>query len=198
MKQSTLWLALVAGLVCVGCGATTPNSDSDSAASSGNAAPTRESQPPTNGQHPDAPVVQQDVRRLLDAVYSGEVHTVLGLTHPKVIESMGGEALAEAALRSVFSQFESLDMKVESLEFSDAPDFLESESKRFVIVPLKVIFVSRGERVESRNFQLGIQSKGETTWKYLEGSQINSQSVHTLFADFPADYKFPAVSRKKL
>jgi len=38
--------------------------------------------------------VQRDVLRLSKAVYSGDVDAVLGLTHPRIIEVMGGQEAA--------------------------------------------------------------------------------------------------------
>lgn len=153
--------------------------------------------PPTGALASEDQVVQEDVRKIMTAVYQADVATVLGYTHPKIIELMGGASRAEATLKTVLSQFQALNMKVDSLTFPAAPDFLETAKNRFVIVRTKIVVSANGQRAESLNYQFGIQEKGTSTWKYIEGSRINNENVRSLFPDFPPHYQFPEIYRKK-
>lgn len=146
----------------------------------------------------DEVLVQQDVRKMMAAVYASDVDTVLSFTHPKIIELMGGKDRARSTLRTAFSQIESRNMKLESLVFPEAPTFLNTDMNRFVVVPTKSVVSARGQRVESVNFQFGIQANGTKAWKYVEGSRINQQNVGSLFPDFPSDFEFPEFHRKRL
>jgi len=142
--------------------------------------------------------VQADVRTNLNAIYNGDVETVLGFTHPKVIEMMGGQTEAKAVLKTALSKTQTMGMALESLAFPDDSTFLKTDMNHFVIVPTKSIITANGQRVESLNYQFGIRAIGTSKWTYIEGSRINNQNVKTLFPDFPPDFHFPAFYRKKL
>jgi hypothetical protein len=145
-----------------------------------------------------AQVVQRDVKRLIDALYAGDVDTVIGFTHPTIVRMMGGAQPARAATQQALQQVSNLGMKVEELSFPKPPQFLEGGGRKFAIVPTLMIISANGQRIESLNFQLGVLDSPSTSWKYVEGSRVNKQNVQTLFPGFPADYDFPEFYRKKL
>jgi hypothetical protein len=185
MKRLKLLLPLLFTLTAAGCGAENPTSDE----------PLR-SLPADESANEEQ--VQSDVRKMIDAVYGAQTDVVLDYTHPKVIEMLGGRSQAKTTLDTAFSQLQSLNMKMETFEFPEAPTFLETEVNDFVIVPTKTVIVANGQRAESLNYQFGNRTKGTASWKYIEGSRVNKQNVRTLFPDFPPDYEFPAIYRKKI
>jgi hypothetical protein len=140
--------------------------------------------------------VQNDVRKLMDAAYNRNVDVVLRYTHPKIIHQMGGVAKAKDTLKVIFSRLP--EMKLVSLTFPKEPTFLKTESHVFAIIPTTAVVEAQGQQIESVNFQFGIRDIKGTKWSYIEGSTINQNNVRTFFTDFPADYKFPATSRRKL
>ncbi|MGD9126473.1 MAG: hypothetical protein PVH19_03760 [Planctomycetia bacterium] len=184
MKRSKLLLASFLVLMMLGCGTETSPSDPEPVSHV--------------GSEEEVKLVQEDVRKMSQAVYDADIPTILDYTHPTIIEKMGGRSQVESALKGMLSQVQSIGMKLESMTFPAAPDFLETEERRFVIVPTKSIVSANGQQLESLNYQFGIQEKGTTAWKYIEGSRINQQNVRSLFPDFPPNYQFPEIYRKKL
>jgi len=144
----------------------------------------------------DAPAVQRDVRRANDALYSGDVDTLLLYTHPRIIELMGGEQRARETLKESLKIVS--EMRVEKLSFPDAPRFFEGQDNLFVFVPTLTIINLKGQRIESLNFQLGIKKQGQGNWGYVEGSRVNDSNVRSMFPDFPPGIEFPKFYRRKL
>ena len=142
--------------------------------------------------------VQQDVKAIIKAVYSGNVGTVLQYTHPKIIKMMGGAKAARASVAKSLKKVGSVGLRLESLSFPSAPVFLRGTRQRFVIVPTYSVFSVKGQRVESLNYQFGVLEKGAKRWKYVEGSRVNKRNIARLFPEFPRNYTFPRVFRKKL
>ncbi len=209
MKHHAFFSALVAVAALVGCGTNEPQTPSGRVPSTpgqttgeslnDSIASIQDEEPAAkHDQVSDKDVVQEDVRKMVSAVYGADVETVLGYTHPKIIDLLGGRSQAKSALETAFSQFQSLGMKLESMTFPDDPTFLKTDTNHFVMVPTKSIVSANGQRIESLNYQFGIRQIGTTKWKYIEGSRINQQNVTTLFPDFPTDYEFPKFYRKKL
>jgi hypothetical protein len=145
----------------------------------------------------DAEKVKADVREIARAVYEGDIDATLGLTHPKIIEALGGVESTRRELEKALISLRRLEMKLESIEFPNKPTFLPAEVNDYVIVPTRSIISSRGRRGESFNFQFGARRRGEVDWKYVEGSRV-SKVLSSLFPDFPKDFKFPLVQRKLL
>jgi hypothetical protein len=152
----------------------------------------------TTDQLSDVEIVQSDVRTLLAAVYDSDVDTVLGFTHPKIIERLGGPSKARVELNASLSKVNSVGMKVESLTFPDAPTFFKTDANECVIVPTLSIISANGQRIESLNYQLGSREIGTSKWVYIEGSRISQKNVRDFIPDFPTDYEFPKFYRKKL
>jgi hypothetical protein len=146
----------------------------------------------------DGKVVQDDVRRMLNALYANDIDTVLALTHPKVIKSLGGLPVAKATLQPELARMQSSKMSLESLTFPKAPNFIATAEREYAVVPTLSIVKSKGERAESLNFQFGIKEKTATNWTYIEGSRVNPQLLGGFFPDFPSNYNFPQFYRKKL
>jgi len=142
--------------------------------------------------------VQQDIKKLTQAVFSGDVETILGFTHPTVVAMLGGRDAARATLQQSSDQFVNGGVALESLTFPGPPDFIAVEDRRFAIVPILTIMSIDGQRIEIFSFQIGVREPGATDWTYVDGIRINGQNVGTLFPDFPSDYDFPEVHTKLL
>lgn len=143
-------------------------------------------------------IVQSETRQVAGAVYEKDVKTVLSFTHPKVIEALGGMAAAETTLRNTFSKMSEINMKMESFEFPADPIFIKGSVHQFALIPTKAQYSVQGQKAESLNYQFGVRALDATSWKYIEGSQVNAGNVKNLFPDFPDNIKFPEISRKKL
>jgi hypothetical protein len=119
------------------------------------------------------------------------------LTYPKVL-AMGGEVAVRRALQEAGQQVQRLGMSIESRGFQDPPMIIIGAQRSYAIVPTHAVMAAGDTRVESYNFQFGVREQSAVTWTYLEGSRINSDMLAEWFPDFPADYRFPRVSREKL
>ena len=207
MKLCTFIFTLLAISFLAGCHRSEPGATQNSPEPSTPRSSIAEDAPSANKYISDSPanslseneIVQTDVRTNLNAVYKGDVETVLGYTHPKIIEMMGGRTQAKTVLKHTLSRILATGIAVESLAFPEDPTFLKTETNHFVFVPTKSIVIANGQRVESLNYQFGIKAIGTSRWTYIEGSRINKLNVRTMFPDFPSDYdEFPEFYRKKL
>jgi len=144
-------------------------------------------------------VMQQDVRRLLGALYAGDIDTLLKYSYPAVVAAMGGHDAAKTTLAGAVGQLQTLGMKVESLVFPEAPTFIQGNNgRRYAIVPTKSVVSAKGQQVQSYNFQLGVKEANDSQWTYLEGSRMTPQVLSSMFPDFPSGYQLPKISREKL
>jgi len=142
--------------------------------------------------------VQRDVQDLTQAMYRGDLDTILRFSHPKAIEMLGGPTAARATMEMAIQPILDIGMTLEAFSFPRPPEYIEGKERRFAIVPTLSIMAAQGQQIESLNYQFGILEPGAKGWTYLEGSRINQQNVRVFFPDFPADYSFPEFYRRRL
>lgn len=139
--------------------------------------------------------LQADVRTLLEASYGSDPEPVLRLTHPAIIEELGGSDKARAAFRQAMSTVKRVGLKIEKFEFPAPPTFVEGERRRFAIIPTRLVVSAGDQHLDSRNFQVGVYDPIGKKWTYVEGSKFDAKLRSRYFKDFPADYEFPATTR---
>jgi hypothetical protein len=139
--------------------------------------------------------LQADVRTLLDASYGSDPEPVLRLTHPAIIEELGGSDKARAAFRQAMGTVKRVGLKIEKFEFPSPPTFVEGERRRFAIIPTRLVVSAGQQHLDSRNFQVGVYDPIEKKWTYVEGSKFDAKLRSRYFTDFPTDYEFPATTR---
>lgn len=142
--------------------------------------------------------VQGDVQSMVRALYEGDLAKVLDFTHPTILKVLGGREQAMALLETSMSPLLERGMRIESLSFPGPPEFIESAGSVFAIVPTLSVMAMGDQRVESLNFQFGVLDASTDSWRYAEGSRINSGNVRSLFPDFPDGYRFPETYRRRL
>lgn len=142
--------------------------------------------------------ILNDVKQIVNSVYSNDVDTVISYTHKKIIEVMGGKETAKKLTTESLAKFAAMGMSIKALEFPSTPKFIQSSENEFVLVPTLSVIEANGQKIESLNFQLGIKELSSDDWKYVEGSRINKQNVNQFFPDFPTDVEFPQTYRKKI
>jgi len=140
--------------------------------------------------------VQADARRLQDAFRDGDNAAFIELTHPKVVEEMGGPEEAKAAIDEATEQMHSAGMTIESMTFPEDPTFFSSETQDFVFVPTLTTFAFNGKQIESLNFLLGARPRPASKWTYIDGSQVDNPNFESWFPDFPPGRTFPKTYKK--
>ena len=142
--------------------------------------------------------IKVDIRRIGEAVWEEDHETVLSMTHPILFQKAGGRVNARNSLQEMILEYQKLGLKFDSFELVREPEFLETESNQYVIVPTRTIVLYKDERVELYSFQLGAKSKTDSQWKYLDGSKLTQDNIRIFFHDFPDDFEFPIVSMNLL
>lgn len=143
--------------------------------------------------------VQKDVEWLLRATYDGDAEALLRHTHPKVIELLGGVENARPVLEASLAVVQKLDMKLLSLTFPEPPRFFKGDSSLVVFVPTLIRLSARdGRTFESLNFQAGSLEKGESGWKYVEGSRLHPSNIAIFFPELPPNTEMPKTYRREV
>jgi hypothetical protein len=138
----------------------------------------------------ESELVLADLERLTIALYANDLDMILAMTHPKVIEQMGGPAQAQVLLRNSLERIQASGVLIESCSFPEKPTFAETGTHQFAVVPVKIIVSANGQRRESLHCQVGVRVPGATNWTYIEGSQLRA-----FFPEFPSNVPLPELKQ---
>lgn len=135
--------------------------------------------------------VQTDIVKLINCFNTGDVETMFSLLPPKAIEAMGGLETGKATVKKVMAKF-----KEEGIEFQETvagtPKFLAGPNYEYVVLATKskLNHKAKGASADSYTMQIGMRKRGETNWRYLDGSRMRRMK-QDFIPEFPLDYELP-------
>jgi hypothetical protein len=141
-------------------------------------------------------LLRQGVFRILD---ERELDAALKVTHPSIIEAVGGLEKARANATATARQQAASLFKIEKVEFLMPPRFFAGTEHEFVLVPVAMT-MSRADRTrnQSLTYYLGGRKKGDTDWVYVDAANLARGSAKEYFSDFPEGEEFPPILTRKL
>lgn len=157
------------------------------------------SAPPRLEIETEGTTVQNDVRRMSDALFDGNVSAIIDLLYPGLVERLGGTAVVRTMYEGVVAVQARSGVERESLTFPTAPEFIEGKDGRwFVLVPSHVVIFAKDARGAATGYHLGVKEAGATEWKYIPGPFIRPDQLPSLLPDFPSEHPLPPRSTEKL
>ena len=181
-------LALVAAFL-VGCDdkQTVTDSDIGVTPTEGTGRPLAADAPLPGGRDRAATTDQlhADVRRRVEAMYGGDAETVVRTTSPKVVESLGEEAMRQA----LQEQLDMLQQYTQLLrvEFEEQPVFASVSNRIYARVPFVVITRSEeGGEIRNPNYALAILEPGQDSFAFVEGT-TSAKRMKELYPDLPSE-----------
>jgi hypothetical protein len=144
----------------------------------------------------DVALLRQGVFRVLD---ERELETALKVTHPAIIEAVGGLEKARANATAPARQQATSLFKIEKVEFLEPPRFFAGTEHEFVIVPVAMT-MSRADRTrnQSLTYYLGGRKKGDSDWVYVDAAKLVRDPATKYFSDFPEGVEFPPIFTRKV
>jgi hypothetical protein len=140
---------------------------------------------------PIAVSARAQAKRCADAMIARDYSTVVELTHPKVVEMVGGQTKMIRLLGDGNRQMNGDGMSFESATVSAPTAKAVGKSRTYVIVPQQIILKTPTGRIQQDSFLLGTTTDDGQTWKFVDGSGLNSETANKVFDDFPAELQLP-------
>lgn len=139
--------------------------------------------------------VKGQVKKIMDATVAGDYRTVLDLTHPKVLEMMGGK---ETALKEVEKGMNMLKSQGFTFKVKDigSPAIVKSEKEHYSVTPFVMIVTGLGKKVTSSSALIGVSADAGKTWKFINLESQGEKGVRTILPDLPASVVIPKPEQK--
>ncbi len=140
--------------------------------------------------------VTKDIEKIADALKSNQLALIIEMTHPPILEAMGGKEKALAAVREFLDSSAASGFKVQRFDVIPPLTFLEGDEYHYVIVPFSLMTEFQGLKIRSHGYQLGVRKKTSDEWKYVDGQKLNDAMFDMYFPDFPDRSKLPEVKKE--
>lgn len=135
------------------------------------------------------------VKQLVQAVRAGNAETVVDLTHAKVHEMLGGREKMLATLSETFGLARAAGHKLSKVEIGQ-PSSLGHDGKRlFLFIPYISVAGSNQQTTTIEAFYLGISEDNGASWKFVDGSRMDQQSVKIFIPSYSGQPALPSVRR---
>lgn len=115
------------------------------------------------------------------------------LTHPKVVEMMGGRDKMVERMTASMKAMKDKGFVFNSAKVEDATTPVAAGSELYTVVPMTVEMKVPGGTVSSKSFLLGVSTDKGKTWKFVDGSGIggNEKLLKEILPNLPATLKLP-------
>ncbi len=130
-----------------------------------------------------------------NALVQGDYTNVVRLTYPKVVEGLGGADKMIALLTEGSEQMKSNGLSFVSCKVERPRKISGSDSRRYAIVPEEITIKVVNGMLTKKSFLLAVAETNSEHWTFVDGVNLNSQTVRVLFPDFPDDLQFPEASQ---
>ncbi len=136
-------------------------------------------------------MVKDQARAACDALVRGDLEKFIGWTHPKLVQAMGGREQLLAILKDGQRDLARQGIQLVSASIQPPVELARGGSQRFAVVPYDLEMTVPDGRVLSRTWLLGVSADDGQTWTFVDGGNLNRDSVRRLFPEFPAGLAIP-------
>lgn len=146
-------------------------------------------------QDPLADTVKSLVRKIMTATVEGDYKTVLDMTHPKVLEMMGGKEAALKETEKAMKMIKDAGM-VFSLKDISSPVLQKSKADLYSVTPYVMEIRGRGKKITAKSAVVGVSHDAGKSWKFINLDKEGEQGVREMMPDLPKELKIPKQEQK--
>ncbi len=117
------------------------------------------------------------------------------LTHPAVVETMGGHQKFAEQLGAFAAEFKARGNRIVSVKIFKPLDYVESSGELYSIIRQELEEIGPGgARTRARTYLIGVSADRGATWKFLDGQGIGAdrRKLNLVLPRFPGDLPLPA------
>jgi hypothetical protein len=136
-------------------------------------------------------VVQEKVQEINQAVIDADFGKVAELTHPKVVELMGGRDKMIEAMQASFKSMQARGISIKSVKVDDASDPVSAGSEQYVVVPFQLEMQAPDAKIRQKSFVIGVSNDLGKTWVFVNGG-VEPKQLKQVLPSLPQQLKLPA------
>ncbi len=132
-----------------------------------------------------------------DATVQGDYQALADLTHPKILELMGGRDKMIELLTGQMAKFKEEGFLMESLTISGPGGIEKQEANLYAVVPTTLKMTIPGGTLTSNSYLIGVSADDGKTWTYIDGSP-GAETIRGIFPELPQSLELPEKTPPKI
>lgn len=124
------------------------------------------------------------------ATLKGDFNKIAELTHPKLIDKMGGKAKAVKAMGDGFELMKRQGITLKKIDVGEPSKSVAAEKELYLYVPLTIEMSSSQGRLRQKTFIVGVSADQGKTWLFLNGD-LDRTSVLEILPGLPDALELP-------
>ncbi|VTR92237.1 Uncharacterized protein OS=Pedobacter heparinus (strain ATCC 13125 / DSM 2366 / NCIB 9290) GN=Phep_1087 PE=4 SV=1 [Gemmata massiliana] len=141
--------------------------------------------------------IKKAVKLLADnvATIKGDFEALLNLSHPKVVEQLGGRKKAITAMETILKEMKDDGIVIKSLTTGEPANPVRGDKELYVLVPTKMEMTTPEGTLTVAGYFLGISADSGKTWRFVDGAG-GSAKIRKMFPDIPEKLVLPELEYK--
>ena len=156
-------------------------------------------EPPKADPPPKADAPKVDTAKAVEqaeavkkAVLDSDAAKVADLTHPKVVEALGGKEKGIAVSKAAFDQMKAQKFEIKSYTIGQPGDPVKDDKAAYVVIPTKTEMTGPMVKIQSESYLLGMSTDGGKSWTFADGAGMaGGPAREALLPTLPKDLKLP-------
>jgi hypothetical protein len=130
------------------------------------------------------------VEKMQKAILKDDFETVIEMSHPKVVDNLGGKEKAINTTKTVMKQLKDKGVVINSMSTGEPTNPVRGDKEVYIVVPTKLEMTAPQGKVSGTGFILGISTDDGKTWKFVDGAPGPAE-IRKLFPDIPKKLELP-------
>jgi hypothetical protein len=143
-------------------------------------------------------LVKQKVQEINDAIVKGDFAAVADLTHPKVVQMMGGRDKMIATMQAGEKDMKSKGFSFLSTKVDDPSDAVAGPaSELYATVPFELRMKTPDGKMIAKSFVVGFSADRGKTWTFVNGD-LDAKQIKQVLPNLPDRLKLPEKQAPKM
>lgn len=125
-----------------------------------------------------------------NALVKGELGPLVALTHPKLVEAMGGKDKMAAQVADVLKAMKNKGAEFKSVTILEPGELIRTGNELYLAVPLTLEMTLPGGRVKSQGMLIGVSGDNGKTWVFVDAAPGRDR-IKQVLPDLPDAIVFP-------
>ena len=141
----------------------------------------------------DTAKATEQAEALKKAVLDGEYAKMADLTHPKVVEALGGKEKVVDFTKKVMEQMKAqgIELKTYTIDKPGTP-VSDGKSAHYVVLPTKMEMTAPKTKIMSESYLLGMTTDGGKSWTFADGAGLaQGPAREAIVPTLPKELKLP-------
>ncbi|HUJ72894.1 MAG TPA: hypothetical protein VLZ30_11675 [Verrucomicrobiae bacterium] len=122
-------------------------------------------------------VVRNEAQRCADALLSGDYETVIGYTHPRIVELMGGKGPMLETLKRSTKDMAAKGVAVEKIAISVPDQPKTSGGLLYAMIPETMTIKSPGGTTTKENMMVGLSYDAGKKWVFIDADALTDPAT---------------------